>query len=397
MKNLMWRLLRRNVSVGQMGGFAIANLVGLTIVVLAIQFYADVRPIFDDRDSFIRKDYLVITRQVNGIGSLLGDVAQFEQEDIDDLAAQPWVNGVGVFTSSDYEVYAQVALAGSSSFGTELFFESVPDNYIDVEHSRWSFDPEKGEVPVIVSKDYLSLYNFGFAPSQGLPQISEAMVGMVPLQFTFSGEDCVEHMRGRIVGFSNRINSILVPQEFMEWSNARYCPDAEPRNPSRLIVEVNTPGDTRIEEYMSRNGYDVSGDKMNSSKATYFLTIIIGIVVFVGVIISALSFFVLTLSVYLLLQKNSRKMQTLMLLGYSPWRVSAPYIIMECAINAAVFVGAVVLMLVARNYYASMLESFGIADAGVALSVAIGATIIFVITVFNAASIYRKVRALWWQ
>ena len=70
---------------------------------------------------------------------------------------------------------------------------------------------------------------------------------------------------------------------------------------------------------------------------------------------------------------------------------------MECAINAAVFVGAVVLMLVARNYYASMLESFGIADAGVALSVAIGATIIFVITVFNAASIYRKVRALWWQ
>ena len=35
MKNLMWRLLRRNVSVGQMVGFAIANLVGLTIVVLA--------------------------------------------------------------------------------------------------------------------------------------------------------------------------------------------------------------------------------------------------------------------------------------------------------------------------------------------------------------------------
>ena len=54
MKNLMWRLLRRNVSVGQMVGFAIANLVGLTIVVLAIQFYSDVRPIFDDRDSFIR-------------------------------------------------------------------------------------------------------------------------------------------------------------------------------------------------------------------------------------------------------------------------------------------------------------------------------------------------------
>jgi hypothetical protein len=39
MKGLMWKLLRKHVSAVQLVGFALANLVGLTIVILAIQFY----------------------------------------------------------------------------------------------------------------------------------------------------------------------------------------------------------------------------------------------------------------------------------------------------------------------------------------------------------------------
>ena len=33
---LMWKLLRKNISAGQLTGFAIANLIGLTIVLLAV-------------------------------------------------------------------------------------------------------------------------------------------------------------------------------------------------------------------------------------------------------------------------------------------------------------------------------------------------------------------------
>lgn len=395
MNGLIWRLLRRNVSVGQMAGFAIANLVGLTIVILAVQFYNDVRPVFDDGDSFIRKDYLVITRQVTGIGSLLGDVAKFDPDDVEDLKKQEWVTSVGSFTSSDYSVYATVDLPGSRTFGTELFFESVPDKFIDVDSRSWQFDENSDEVPVIVSKDYLALYNFGFAPAQGLPQISEAMIGMVPLQFVFSGNGETYRMRGRIVGFSNRINSILVPQSFMDWSNSMFSENKESHLSSRLVVEVNTPGDTRIDEYMQRCGYEVSGDKMNSSKATYFLTVIIGIVVVVGIIISALSFFVLMLSIYLLLQKNEKKIHTLMLIGYSPQEVARPYIIMECAINLGVYIGALWLMLAAHAVYMPMLHSFGIDSFSILPAVCIGFVIILGISAINACAIIRKVRGLW--
>ena len=61
---LMWKLLRKHISKSQLIGFSLASLVGLTIVILAVQFHQDVRPLFNDEDSFLRKDYLIITREV---------------------------------------------------------------------------------------------------------------------------------------------------------------------------------------------------------------------------------------------------------------------------------------------------------------------------------------------
>lgn len=91
MKNpIMWRLLRKHVSKVQLGGFALANLIGLTIVLLGLQFYEDVRPVFDDEDSFIRKDYLVITKSIGNasmVKSLLGgtDTNAFREKEVEEL------------------------------------------------------------------------------------------------------------------------------------------------------------------------------------------------------------------------------------------------------------------------------------------------------------------------
>ena len=53
---MLWRLLRQHISVTQLVGFFIANLCGMVIVMLGIQFYNDVSPVFTQEDSFIKKD-----------------------------------------------------------------------------------------------------------------------------------------------------------------------------------------------------------------------------------------------------------------------------------------------------------------------------------------------------
>ena len=400
MKNPIIRtLLKAHVSKAQLGGFAVANLIGLTIVLLGLQFYADVRPVFDDEDSFIRKDYLVVTKSLGNasmVKSLLGgaEANAFSEKEIADIESQPWLRNAGRFTTANYRIYARMSFAGRG-LGTYLFLESVPDEFIDVKNNDWGFDPERGEVPILLSRDYLSLYNFGFATSQGMPQLSESMVGKVPLTLEARGADGNRMgFKGKIAGFSNRLNTIIVPEEFMTWSNRQFAPDVE-MQPSRLILEVKNPGDAAIEKYLRKNGYEVAGDKMNSNKAAYMLTVIMGIVVAVGLVISLLSFFILMLSIYLLLQKNARKLRDLLLLGFSPAEVAAPYQRLVVVVNATVYVLAVTLMLIARSFYLPQLEMFRLSGEGVWISAGVGLGVIAAITAGNAIAIRRKVASLW--
>ena len=39
---LVWKLLRRHISMAQLAGFFLANLLGMVIVLLSVQFYNDV-------------------------------------------------------------------------------------------------------------------------------------------------------------------------------------------------------------------------------------------------------------------------------------------------------------------------------------------------------------------
>ncbi|MGM9800688.1 MAG: ABC transporter permease [Candidatus Limisoma sp.] len=400
MKGILWKLLKKHVSKSQMFGFALANIIGLTIVLLGVQFYQDVRNIFADEDSFMRKDYLVVTKRVgelNAIATMMGGGANtFTDSELTQLRNEPWVRDVGEFSTSNYQVYGTISLAGQSvSLRSSFFFEAVPDKFLDVESKDWKFDPEHPQIPIIVSKDYLSLYNFGFAASQGMPQMSENMIGMVPIVFRLTGNNGKQDfLEGRIVGFSNRLNTIIVPQSFMDWSNNRYAPDAEAQA-SRIIVEVSNPGDPAVETYMNSHGYEIAGDKLNSSKANRLLTIILSIVVAVGLVICILSFFILILSIFLLLQKNTQKLQNLLLLGYSPRQVSGMYVRMIVYINIAVYMLSIAAMLVARTYYLPMVQAFGAHNAGIAVAAAVGALLIAVITLGNVAAVRRKVHNLW--
>lgn len=392
----MWKLLRKNVSRAQLVGFAVANLIGLSIVILAVQFYTDVKPVFNDEESFISKDFLIISKSVTTAGAIMGNSGAFTDAEVADLERQPWCRRVGRFVSSEYSTLAAMGVSQNNrrAMRTQFFFESIPSEFIDIDPDEWEFDPENPEVPVIVSRDYLSLYNFGFAAAQGLPRVSEGQAGNLPMSFTLSGNGHSDVMPGRIVGFSNRLNTIIVPEQFMRWSNDRYG-DGRPQQPLRVALEVSRPGDVKIDEYMKEHNYEIAGDKMSSSKAYYFMTIIISIVIIVGVIISLLSFFVLMLSIYLLLQKNTRKLQDLLLLGYSPAQVSRPYRLMVISINATVLLVAILLMIVARVYYMDTLSQLGTKGGSLLPAIIVAVVIMAAITIGNLLAVRRKVAALW--
>lgn len=391
---MVWRLLRHNISAGQLAGYALANLVGLAIVLIAVQFYRDVTTVWDDEDSFISNDYLIISKKVTGLGSLFGsdeNATRFSSAEIEDIKSQPWARKVGQFTSAAFNVYAKVDFGGNA-LQSALFLESIPDDYFDVSPQGWDYKVGSGEpVPIIISKDYLTLYNFGFATSRGMPQVSEEMIGMVPLRLSLSGNGRQEWVNARIAGFSSRLNTIAVPEEFMQWANGVFA-EAPVEDPSRLIIMLEGAGDPAVKSYLDEHGYESAGDKADNGKAAYFLSVVTTVVITVGAIISLLAFFILLLSIYLLLQKNREKLHDLMQLGYSPSQVSRYYKLIVVMVNLGVYILAAVAVIIASHSWCDTLSALGINGSSVVPTLLIGLAIILVITAGNLITISHKVR-----
>lgn len=393
---LVWKLLRQHISVPQFAGFFFANLVGMLIVLLGFQFYHDVLPVFTAKDSFLKADYLILSKRVGTADVFTGRGHEFSGSEIDDLSAQPFVTSVGKFTSTNYRVDASLSVNGIPLMKTDFFFESVPDDFVDVSSSEWEYRPGDKRVPIILPRSYINMYNFGFAQTRSLPKISEGLLGMIDLGVLIRGNGQEERFHGKVIGFSNRLNTILVPQSFMDWSNARFAP-GEPTKSTRLIVQVGNPADERVTTYLEKKGYEVESDKLAAEKTTYFLRMVVSLVMIVGLVISVLSFYILMLSVYLLVQKNASKLENLLLIGYSPARVAMPYQVLTIALNVAVLFMAWALLSVARGYYMDILATLfpQMESGGLWPSIVAGLILFLAVSVLNVIVVRRKVMRVW--
>lgn len=240
------------------------------------------------------------------------------------------------------------------------------------------------------------MYNFGFAQSHSLPKISDGLVGMIDFHIFIQAGGKKEQFKGKVIGFSSRLNTILVPQAFMDWSNQEFAP-GDHSDPTRLIVEVGNPGDKSLTQYLEDNGYEVETDKLDAEKTTYFLRLMVSMVMIIGLVISVLSFYILMLSIYLLVQKNSSKLENLLLIGYSPSNVSKPYQWLTMGLNILVLVVAWVVLYFVRSYYMDYIEALypNLEDGTMLPAILLGIGVFLVVSLLNVVAIRRKVMRIW--
>ena len=394
--NLVWKLLRPHVSVPQFIGFFFANLCGMLIVLLGFQFYRDVLPVFTQGDSFMGAEYIIVSKKITAGNTLSGRSNSFAASDVEDIQDQDFSRKVGKFTSTEYKVDARMGINGIPVLSSELFFESVPDDFVDVSLDKWQWKEGDPAVPIILPRSYIAMYNFGFAHNHSLPKISDGLVGMIDFKIFIHGNGHQDEYKGKVIGFSSRLNSILVPQSFMEWSNSNYAPDSK-SDPTRLIVEVANPADERIAQYIEDNGLDTENNNLDAEKTTYFLKLVVSLVMAIGGVISVLSFYILMLSIYLLVQKNASKLQNLLLIGYSPSLVAMPYQLLTIGLNLLVLLIALVVLSILRGYYMEVIETLfpDIDESNILPSVAVGLCLFALISVVNVIVVRSKVMSVW--
>ena len=389
--NLIWKLLRKHISLFELAIFFVVNLIGMTVIVGGVQLYYDVRPIMSGENRLIGSDYLVVTRPVERVGS---GGKRFSADDIAILSIQEFVTDVGTFTSSEYEVYGSI-MFGGRRLSTMLFFESVPDDFLDIRPKEWEYNEGDNLIPIILPRNYLNLYNFGVSSTQQLPQITEDVIKRVELGISLRGNGLIEEYTGHVVGFSDRINTILVPERFMVWANARYG-DGVNEDATRLIIEVDNPADSELVSYIKANGYEIENKPAESSKAMQILKVCVVIIICIGLMFSLLALIILTLSIYLLLQKNISKLENLVLIGYTPARVALPYNLLTLILNISIWIISSILIIVAQRFYSGYISQLVGCEltSSPFVAIVVGALFTAVVIAFNFFIINRKIREI---
>ena len=105
------------------------------------------------------------------------------------------------------------------------------------------------------------------------------------------------------------------------------------------------------------------------------------------------------LSIYLLVQKNTTKLENLLLIGYSPLKVAFPYELLTLCLNASVLVVVLVVVALVRGYYMDVIATLfpQLGYGSMFPSVVLGLSLFVVVSVANMIAIYRKMMRIWWR
>ena len=393
---LLFRLLRKNVNLWQMAGFALANLVGAVIVLFGIQAFKDAGQLLQSPDSAVGSNVLVLSKPVSAVNTLAGAFGagprSFSEREMAEIASVEGVTAVATFRTAQFPVYGGVSYGGFYA-STEMFVESVPDAFMDVDPELWSASVDGEFVPIVIPRTYLNFYNYGFAAARGTPQLGEEIFSMLPLDFTFRGPQGRRKYVGKIVGLTDRMNTILVPDAFLAEANEQFAME-EPKKPTRVLVEAGSEASKDLMDFIDKHGYVIDGGSEDAIRLLAVVRTIISIVVAVGLLVSAMSFYLLLISILLLIEKNRYKNDVLHQLGYPDRMIALPYQTLAVSVDVVVWLLGVVAVILLYPSLTSLMQTVSpdFEPSGLLLGVLSGIGFCLFFVLVHLILIRRKIR-----
>ena len=316
------KILKKLITAGTGRSRFIFSIVGLSIAVLlmltAVQLqsnYHDLLTAKSNQDSIA--NFLVLNKSLTD--QTMGATSLSDAE-IKDLANQPFTNAVGLLSPSRFKASIQ-SYSERFPFYTDIAFESVPDAFIDVNSKDWKWDESARYVPIIAPNMFLDFYNFQFSFSQNLPQLTHEVVKMIVFKINLYGPTGTVTLQGKVVGFSDRITSLLVPENFMRWGNAHFS-KGESIKPSRVIIKTTDPGNPALLKYLQSKQFVTDAEKTRFSRYRQIVDTVVGIAGFSGFVMLVFALLIFTLFIQLTIASSKEEIALLLQLGASPKQMS---------------------------------------------------------------------------
>lgn len=293
----------------------IGALLGLSFLITSIHYLIKVNE-FGRGNEILGPNTLIIQKKIGASNAFQLGKNDFSKREIELMQAESFVSAVEPIISNNFDVSLQTNDPVVPYFRTDVFLQTVNPTFIDIPAQKWTWKKGDAYVPLIMPRDFIVMLNT-FMSAKNIPTVSDEIAQDIRFEFTLKNGDKKEKVNVRIIGFTNEISSLLVPESFMKWANEKYGNSTEQKITQLMLAGKENQfglveGMLKEKHLESKNAQVLVG-RLKSMIGTF-----IWIVLCVSILAVFLSGLVLIQYLQLLINKNNYEIKTLIRLGYHP-------------------------------------------------------------------------------
>ena len=365
----------------------VGTFLGLFFLFTSLHFLHKIYT-YGENSEMLSKNTIVIQKKVTS-GPLLGlNNPEFSDEQIDEILSMEFVESCDAIRSNTFDVVLSIDDPLIPAFNSNIYVQSVYEDYLDVKTEHWDWDERSKTLPIIMPRDFLMMMN-NFLSASNIPQLSDELVLDLKIDLRIGPRNYRETVHARIVGFTNELSSILVPEYFLNWANQKYG-EKEKEVISQLVVKSKDGQFGLLENYLEEKEFESKKSQLLIAKLKSTLGVLLTIISSISLLAVFLSMLVLIQYLQLIMTKNDYEIRTLLRLGHAPNQLIKVFLRYFMNLFSVVAVLSLLLFIPAKYYLQQIFISNGI-SLDSSLSIYLFLLVFFVFIVF-ALSIWLSTK-----
>ncbi len=293
----------------------IGACIGVLFLITSVHYLVRVNE-FGQGEEILGPNTMIIQKKVSNSSSLNLSKTDFSLDEIGRFKNEPFVSDAQAIICNNFYVLFLTDDPLVPKFSSDVFLQTVNAKFLDVKTKEWAWKEGDTVVPMVMPRDFLVMLNT-FMSASGIPQVSEDLAKEIKFKLRISNDKQREFVWAKIVGFTNEIPSLLVPESFMNSANKRYMTGKKSKI-TNVMISSKEGEFGRMEQFLNERGLESRKSQVVIGKLKSIVSTLFFVVLVISIITVIVSGLVLIQYLQLLIANNKYPIRTLLRLGYQP-------------------------------------------------------------------------------
>ena len=185
------------------------------------------------------------------------------------------------------------------------------------------------------------------------------MMSKVPITLAMKWQNgSTQQVSARIIAFSDRITSVLVPEEFLKWANAQQPRSGKGKPIHRVLLLAETPITEELSTKLEK--YETNQELLKDGEAHHLLQFAIKTTSLLGVSLLVMALLAYWLSFQVVMYRSNQHLQTLIHIGYPPSTLLWHYIRILIGIGITLTAFSTIAVVYIQKYSLEFSDQMGL-------------------------------------